>query len=745
MKKGKLIILVSVGLILFFLEAETMSKAVSINRARHAIPEASSSRQARLKEVPGRNKSILLYNPLVRNHWISEYAVDSDPLTFWASKKSSGEWLELKPGNRLMPEVPIAKIVIRWGDDPAGRYSILARKKRGDFKNIKEVIFEPGKERIFEFDPPVVLSRLRFQFHASKTQKGISIREIEIYGPADELMPSPAVNLQAELIAPNQVKLSWSYDRSKGGVYLFKLFRGTQPDFPLDRAHLIAEVDLTEFIDRSVKPGEKYYYKVVSEGFSGDRNLSARIISIQIPRAKPYYRMRIRGVIEGFYNQPWSHPARVRLLRFLAQNNFNYYIYAPKNDPYHRQLWRESYPKEEKRNFQELIDTAKALGITINYGISPGLDIDYTAPKEVDALKEKLREMFELGFRSFTLCLDDIPGSNRANQKMAEEQVKLVNQINQYLKSLEPNCELFFVPTVYSRPYSYWQKHKKNFARYLETLSQIDPKVLIMWTGPSVTFSDVIDLESALEYKKLWRRPILIWDNYPVNDVGLQQFIFLGPYTGRDLKLGEAVFGIFSNPMFLPEASKIPLYTVGRYFSEKDYQPWKAYQEAINQLGKGAEQALKDLADCLLAHPMFPSRGLEILPIKKALDRFWEAYKTSSYEKEKIELEKLLLRYSLNPEQLSQLENQRLWLELKPASEKLSLYARASLCALEYLEAKEPAKRKELKAKAKNYLKSARKIPVKIAETELNIIYKIIGAKTEKNVFESFIQKAFKK
>jgi hyaluronoglucosaminidase len=161
--------------------------------------------------------------------------------------------------------------------------------------------------------------------------------------------------------------------------------------------------------------------------------------------------MPLRGVIEGFYNQPFPHTERVRLLRFLAQNNFNYYIYAPKNDPYHRQLWRESYPEDEQKNFQELVQAANATGITFNFGISPGLNINYNDPAEVGKLESKLKQMFDLGIRAFTLCLDDIPDSNHANEKMARDQVKVVNELSRFLKALDPNCQLFFVPTVYCR------------------------------------------------------------------------------------------------------------------------------------------------------------------------------------------------------------------------------------------------------------------------------------------------------
>ena len=39
------------------------------------------------------------------------------------------------------------------------------------------------------------------------------------------------------------------------------------------------------------------------------------------------------GVVEGFYGPPWSHGARLDMIKFSGKNGFNIYIYAPKDDP----------------------------------------------------------------------------------------------------------------------------------------------------------------------------------------------------------------------------------------------------------------------------------------------------------------------------------------------------------------------------------------------------------------------------
>ena len=62
----------------------------------------------------------------------------------------------------------------------------------------------------------------------------------------------------------------------------------------------------------------------------------------------------IRGVIEGFYGTPWSHDERLDLIRFCADEGFDTWVHAPKDDPYHRERWREPYPDDELTRLAEL-------------------------------------------------------------------------------------------------------------------------------------------------------------------------------------------------------------------------------------------------------------------------------------------------------------------------------------------------------------------------------------------------------
>jgi len=46
---------------------------------------------------------------------------------------------------------------------------------------------------------------------------------------------------------------------------------------------------------------------------------------------------RRRGIVEGFFGPPWSIEQRCAMFEFGAKHAMNTYLYAPKDDPYHRE------------------------------------------------------------------------------------------------------------------------------------------------------------------------------------------------------------------------------------------------------------------------------------------------------------------------------------------------------------------------------------------------------------------------
>ncbi len=73
----------------------------------------------------------------------------------------------------------------------------------------------------------------------------------------------------------------------------------------------------------------------------------------------------VRGVIEGFYGNPWTHEQRLELIRFIAARGMNTFVYAPKDDPLVRRDWRAPYDgRPSSRRLAELVNVSRAAAWT---------------------------------------------------------------------------------------------------------------------------------------------------------------------------------------------------------------------------------------------------------------------------------------------------------------------------------------------------------------------------------------------
>ena len=83
---------------------------------------------------------------------------------------------------------------------------------------------------------------------------------------------------------------------------------------------------------------------------------------------------------------------------------------------------------------------------------------------------------------------------------------------------------------------------------------------------------------------KLIRRPLILWDNYPVNDLSMQDELHIGPLQNRDRRLPQAVYGYLNNPLLQEELSLVPLATCFDYAaSPATYLAEKSWNDAITQ------------------------------------------------------------------------------------------------------------------------------------------------------------------
>jgi hyaluronoglucosaminidase len=97
------------------------------------------------------------------------------------------------------------------------------------------------------------------------------------------------------------------------------------------------------------------------------------------------------------------------MLEFMGSMGMTTYYYAPKDDPYHREKWREPYPADRMTQFRELLAVSRKYKIDIYFALSPGLTMVYSDPNDLQALTMKLDAMAALGFAHFALFFDDVP------------------------------------------------------------------------------------------------------------------------------------------------------------------------------------------------------------------------------------------------------------------------------------------------------------------------------------------------
>ena len=119
----------------------------------------------------------------------------------------------------------------------------------------------------------------------------------------------------------------------------------------------------------------------------------------------------LRGVVEGFYGTPWTFDDRADIIDFCRKNNLNSYIYAPKDDPYHREKWRKPYPADKLAEMRQLVAVARKNNVRFIFAVSPGLDLNYKGAKGDEDFKlmiKKLDAMYELGVRDFAIFFDDL-------------------------------------------------------------------------------------------------------------------------------------------------------------------------------------------------------------------------------------------------------------------------------------------------------------------------------------------------
>lgn len=322
------------------------------------------------------------------------------------------------------------------------------------------------------------------------------------------------------------------------------------------------------------------------------------------------HRFERRGIVEGFFGPPWSKQHRTAMFAFGARRGMNTYVYAPKDDPYHREQWQRPYPRTDWRALCDLMACARTFDIDFVYAFHPGKGLHFSADDPIDWLLAKASRLYEAGVRTFAVLFDDIPSHLEFAEDIETYDASLAKAEAQWVARIlgrQPadwDVEWWFCPSLYSEDPRLAETFGAFEPRFLETIAHCLPAdVSCFWTGPRVV-SAKITLTHVQKIQQRLRHRLILWDNYPVNDLSMHDEMHLGPLTGRDPRLPKVVYGHLSNPLLQENLSFVPLATCFDFASDPlRYVPERSWQRAVcEQFGETALphwQALRRFCDAL--------------------------------------------------------------------------------------------------------------------------------------------------
>jgi hyaluronoglucosaminidase len=398
-----------------------------------------------------------------------------------------------------------------------------------------------------------------------------------------------------------------------------------------------------------------------------------------------------RGIAESFYGEPWTREQRLAQLDFLGRTKQNRYLYAPGDDPYRQERWREPYPAERRAEFRALAERARANHVTLAWAVSPGQALCFSSQEDRRALLRKIDAMWALGVRGFQLQFQDVSYSEwhcgaderaygSGPQAAARAQADVANAVAAHLADRHgASVPLSLLPT------EYYQDGATDFRRELAHV--LDRGVEVAWTGVGVVPEEITGRQVA-DARAALKHPLLTMDNYPVNDYADDR-IFLGPYTGREPAVATASAGVLATAMRQPAASRIALFTVADYaWNPHAYDRTASWRAAIDDLAgsdPGARGALRALAGNDASSALDDGESAYLRPLIK---EFLDAYADGS--RERLEKAAGRLREAFTtmrgaPEKLDGLAGGSFGGEVRPWLSQLARYGSAGEHAVDML------------------------------------------------------------
>lgn len=304
---------------------------------------------------------------------------------------------------------------------------------------------------------------------------------------------------------------------------------------------------------------------------------------------------KTRGVIEGYYGIPWGNKKRADIMRFMSQFKGNVFIFAPKDDPYHRDKWYELYPDEELEEISKLAKLGESIKTRYVWTISPfkkdsnPIDDD-NFDESIVKLLAKFDQLYECGVRQFGVLGDDV------GKLPKETVVKVMKKVSKWGSEKKDVNDFIFVPA------SYVLADWGFDADELDIYSKEFPNdVQIIFTGDStcapITQSTINGFKTK-ETKIGSRRNPLFWMNWPVNDIDRKETIRVFMGKGEMYNKGVInILGTITNPMQEAYASFPAIFQTCDYaWNTESFDYEKSWMDSFKFIEPETSQYLQEIS-----------------------------------------------------------------------------------------------------------------------------------------------------
>lgn len=276
------------------------------------------------------------------------------------------------------------------------------------------------------------------------------------------------------------------------------------------------------------------------------------------------------GYIEGYFGRVLSWRQRQGIIDTLSALGMNTYLYAPKEDPYHRIRWRESFPEQWCTRLKAMARHGEEKGVAVIPAIAPGLSLHYNQQQDVELLIGKYMQLFDLGMKKVALLMDDIPlelpeDCRSEFRSLGEAHGKLLAELFAAMKEKRGQAELLFCPSVYSDQFV---QGRAVDSSYIQDLKEFMPEeISLFWTGDRI-IAETVDSKSCGDICDFFGQNVIIWDNLYANDYAPGR-LFVGAFEGRDYGFTESTAGIMINPTGLYETDRFLLHHLADFLAEE--------------------------------------------------------------------------------------------------------------------------------------------------------------------------------